>query len=445
MRFLFPPQFGYLGFSIFWILGIIPLSPETESHPVSPPTITLNQAYERVLDTDQTIKTAFLEIQKAKLLPWSALTRFGPRLTGNASYQNQPSSSLTTSSGRVDNKSAGITYEQPLLDFTAFPAYRLGKLTSQASSLQHQLTIRETLFGVAKAYYEVLKQQQLLKVNQETRHLAEQQLDLAQKRYDVGEVTRTDVSRARVAVETARRTELESTRSVQSTRTTLRNILNLDRQTDFQVTDPPPLDWMDEPFETVLQRALEKREDYTISSLTVEQDIARKNEIIGQYGPTLVAQITEEWNSPGSGRSDTDWRAGLALQFPFFEGGQREIDLQTADRQIAQTRLAREKLAKSIEEEVKNAWLQADTLHRTIEALRAQVEAAEQNYQDLQVQYEAGAATSLDTLVALRDLNSARTDLSTQIYDYQVALRDLQRSTAQFQEPHSSTPPHDSP
>jgi outer membrane protein TolC len=63
------------------------------------------------------------------------------------------------------------------------------------------------------------------------------------------------------------------------------------------------------------------------------------------------------------------------------------------------------------------------------------VEANEQNYQDLQNQYEAGTATSLDTQTALIALANSRTNLITQTYQYQVALRDLDRAIAVFQNP----------
>ena len=47
--------------------------------------------------------------------------------------------------------------------------------------------------------------------------------------------------------------------------------------------------------------------------------------------------------------------------------------------------------------------------------------------------WNVDAATSLDVQTALRDLNNSRTILTGQVYDNQVALRDLQRSEAAFQ------------
>jgi len=74
------------------------------------------------------------------------------------------------------------------------------------------------------------------------------------------------------------------------------------------------------------------------------------------------------------------------------------------------------------------------TLQQTLKALHAQVVAAEQGYHDLENQYRAGTATSVDVLTALNDLNNARKDLAVQTYGFQVALRNLEQVTGVFQE-----------
>jgi len=121
------------------------------------------------------------------------------------------------------------------------------------------------------------------------------------------------------------------------------------------------------------------------------------------------------------------------VQMPFLTGGQREIDLITANQNIAESRLKLESTSKSIESEVKTAWINVQTGREALKALTAEVQAATQNYTDLEAQYQAGAATSLDAQTALRDLNTAQTTLTNQVYNYQIALRDLKRAEAAFQ------------
>ena len=413
--------------------------------------VTLEQAYDRTLETDQSIRIAFFEVRKANLLPWSALTRLGPQIFASGQYSRSERAvrsvvgpgldSLSesverTSHSRTGFGTTGFTVQQPLIDFTVFGAYQAGKLSTLITRLQHQFTIRETLFGVASAYYEVLKQQRLVDVNRETFRLAGEQLDVAQIRAGVGEVTRSDVLRATVTVETARRDVVESENILELDKNTLANILNLKPNTPFRVVEPPEYPTKLPSFDELLQRAYTHREDLRVEDLRIEQEIARRREILGQYGPRLVAQFDGDIaHTTGTSTNSTrNWQATLSVQVPIFIGGQREIDLVTAKYQIEQARLNRESVAKIVEDDVKRGWLAARSLQETLKALRAQVRAADQSYQDLQNQYRAGTATSVDVLTALNDLNAARRDLAVQTYAYQVALRNIEQSAGVFQD-----------
>ncbi len=416
------------------------------------PVITLEQAYDRTLASDQTIAIALIEIHKANLLPLSALTRLGPKISANLAYD--PSSVTTSGSSglmsggttsltksttkrvttHTDLRRASISWQQTLLDFTVFPSYRLGKLTAESTKLQYQATVRDTLFGVARAYYDVLRQRDIVSVNQQTLDLATEQLDQAQKRLGAGAVARTDVLRAKATLEAARKTLIESTSSLVLSRNTLANILNLEDRDGYEVAEPAGAQGGNEGFDFALQQAMTRREDYQISAIAIKQDMERRNEIKGQYGPRIVADVSQNWDRyNGSDRSQENWSASLAVQIPIFTGGQREIDMRTSADQIQQSQLNHEKLAKTIQGEVKAAWLSVRTLRDTLVAVRAGLEAAEQNYKDLLVQYKEGAVTNLDVQIALRDLNNARTTLAAQTYDYQVAVRDLERTEASFQ------------
>jgi outer membrane protein TolC len=273
-------------------------------------------------------------------------------------------------------------------------------------------------------------------VDRETLRLTNQQLDLAQKRATVGEVTRADVLRATVTVEQARQALVQDEGVLEVDRNTLANILNFPPDTPFTVVEPPDYSGVLQPFPKLLGKAYAHREDLKVKDIAVEQDVAKRNQIIGEYGPRVVAQVdgTRAHSSGSSANSANDWDAVVSVQVPIFTGGQREVDLLTANRQIEQTKLDRDKTAKDVETDVRNAWVTVRTLQQTLKALHAQVVAAEQGYHDLETQYRAGTATSVDVLTALNDLNNARKDLAVQTYGFQVALRNIEQTTGVFQE-----------
>lgn len=402
--------------------------------------VTLEQAYDRALATDQSIRIAYWEVRKANLLPWSALTRIGPQLSAGLNYSRREQTSFSSLAPSLRTRSgtgsANITLQQPLIDFTVFPAYRLGKLSKTSARLQQQFTIRETLFGVATAYYEVLKQRRLVEVNHETLRLAGVQLDYAQKRANAGEVTRADVLRAQVTVETARRTVVESENLLDMDRNTIGNILNFPPNARFTLVEPPNYPPTLPAFEALLAQAYTHREDLKVKAIAVDQDIARRGEIVGEYGPRMVAQFDADTShrSGTSSQSDRDWQAAISVQIPILTGGQREIDLRSATEQIQQTKLESEQAVKSAESEVKTAWLSVRSLQQTLKALQAQVIAAEQAYKDVENQYKEGTATAVDAQSALNDLNTARKDLAVETYAYQIALRALEQTSGVFQE-----------
>jgi outer membrane protein len=400
-------------------------------------TLALDDAYDRVLATDQTIQIALREVRKADLLPWSALTRMGPIVTANAAY-TKPVDTVSSPTGFpviAETEGANITIQQPLLDLTVFAAYRNGKLAAQASRLSERFSARTVLFGVAQAYYNVLKQQQTVAVDRQTLRLAQEQKTLAQRRFDVGEAIRTDVLRADVSVAQAQRALTEAEDALRLALNVLVNILNFGTGQPLQVVEPPPDTASPQAMTQREEQAYEQREDLQVAKLSIAQNVEKHREVLARYAPRLLAQWSNAWISPELfAQRNNFWTAIIAVQLPLFEGGQREIDLQTTKEDISEAQLKYENLRKTIEVEVKTAWLRVHTLTRTLETLRSEVAAAEKNYTDLVNHYRVGAATSLDVQSALNELNTARTELSTEKYDYQVALRDLDRATGIFQQ-----------
>jgi len=406
-------------------------------------TITLEAAYDMTLASDQTIRYAYFEIRKANLLPWGALARLGPQVSAGSTYTNSQTrasndlaAGSTTVQTNFDSRFAGFTYTQPIFDPSVFPAYRYGKLTAKASRLQYQFTVRQTLYGVAQAYYNVLKLQKLVVVNQQTVDLANQQLTTAQARFDAGAVARIDVLRAQSTLEGSRNTLIQFQGSLDIACDTLSNILNLGGKTNFTLVEPTDEADLGEPFNDILKRAYENREDYKVSAIGIDQQIALKGEVAAEYGPKVSAQANTGWTSASGDNAGSNHasQAVISVSVPFFTGGQRELDMKSAGYKVSQSQLSFETATKTVESDVKTAWVNVRTGREGLVALTAEVKASEQNYTDLEAQYQAGAATSLDAQTALRDLNNSRTQLTNQTYDYQISLRNLKRAQAVFQQ-----------
>ena len=259
--------------------------------------IRLEQAYDLALSSDQAIGISYVALQRAKLEPTAAWTKLAPQISAVTSANGQsvrttntPSrTSGSTAAGRYNNEA--VTLEQPLFDLSFFPAHRRGEISLAAARLDYRAKIREILFGVAQAYYDVLSQQKLLEVDKETLRLATEQYELAKKQSDVGVVTRSDVLRAQVVVETARRQMVQDSNALESKHNILGNILNLPPDKAFSLESPKDYPDTLPSFPAVLGKAMAQREDLRSKDLAIQRDQEAHKQARAEYAPKIVASV----------------------------------------------------------------------------------------------------------------------------------------------------------
>ena len=287
------------------------------------------------------------------------------------------------------------------------------------------------LFGVAQAYYEVLRFEAQVKVAQDTLKLAQEELKRAHVRFRVGEVTKTDILRAEVAVERASRALVVDRNRLKLARTVLARTVGLSETVG--VLEPTPPQAVESDYTGLLDRAYAQRQDLRAQNLAVRVARERKNLVLTRYFPQVDAQFSYPRLDPETfADRDEFWTLFVNLRWPLFDGGNRELDLLEANETLSQTELRVTELEKEIRVEVREALLSVETLHATLETLHKEVALARENYEMTSKQYRVGLSTSLDVNTALNTLNQVRTQLIDQTYTYQVALLNLDNAVGVF-------------
>jgi outer membrane protein TolC len=406
-----------------------------------PLALTLDEAFSRALATDESIAIAYAEARRSALEPASALTRLLPTLNGTASSNRSDRTGVNrgftsqlgnVAGGALTTNQASLSLVLPFVDFTVFPAYRRGKIVSEAARLDYRAAIRQTLFSVAAAYFDVLSQERIVEVSRETLRLAQENLEVARTRAAAGAVTRTDVLRATASAEESRRALIQAENDLVTRRNVLANFLDLSpAEREFVLRTPPPGEARTDSggLEGLLATAFARREDLRARELAILRDEEARREVRAQYAPTLGGQASASSTAASGGLDRSDWQAALTVRVPFLDAGTRTLDLRRAGIQIDRTRQEFERFRETVQQEVTDAYVQVQALRETVAALEAQVEAERQAYEDTRTQYRSGTARSLDVLDALRALNNARTDLAVQAFGYEVALRRLDQVT----------------
>ena len=349
-----------------------------------------NRALLRAADED-------VAIAVAQLRP---VVNFVAGLQGRA--QSSGSESLTLSF----NLNAEVT----LVDFGRG---RLAKEAAKAQVLATRQALlnaeQQVLLNAVSAFMDVRTATEAVLLQQATVRVITRELSAARERFELGEVTRTDVSLAEARLAAARSQLAASEGDLAAAREGYK-----------LVTGSYPSGLRAAP-------ALPR----TAASLQAAQDIARRTHpsiLQAQFEVTagdLNAERVEAQRhgsvtgSAGVGRSFSNQAAsdvgsvtaGITYARPIYQGGQlRALSRQAIARRDA-TRAGLHQTAAQVLQNVALAWANLDVTRARISASRQQVTASQNAFDGTREEARLGARTTLDVLNAENDLLNARTTL----------------------------------
>jgi outer membrane protein len=320
----------------------------------------------------------------------------------------------------VVNFIASATYAEPALrdnlsatmaltaEITLFDsgANRLGVDAARESVLaarQGLLALEQrVLLAAVSAYMDVVSTSEFVRLRQANVRLIGEELRAANDRFEVGEVTRTDVSIAearlagaranlaaaegslRVAVETFRAAVGRAPGALSGPGRTPQTAPSLEEAQAIAVRTHPAI--------------RQAQHEVTVAEINAER--AR----LGTRG-RIVGDATVALDDQG----DTNASVGLSFRQPIYQGGRLSALYRQAlaARDAARASLLETRLA--VEREVGTAWANLQVAQAQIAASEEQVRAAEVAFRGVQEEAELGARTTLDVLNAEQELLDART------------------------------------
>jgi outer membrane protein len=373
-----------------------------------------------------------------------ALSGFRPTVTatGNAGAQYQESripvstssSSSSSSSGGSGPtsihtrtltlpRSVGVTVQQNF-----YNGERTRNSSKQAESQidaareTMRLTEQNTLQNGATAYMNVLRDTAILNLRKNNITVLEEQLRQTRDRFEVGEVTRTDVAQAQSSLAQARSDFYTAQANLQNSIANFRQIIGV---------EPRRL----EPAQTI-ERLLPKTLTAAIALGLVEHpgivaafhqvDIAALNVKIqeGALLPTLnaVGSVTQNYDVQGTPRSQVFTALGqLQLNVPLYQGGIEYANIRQAKEQLGQARLNADLQRDTVRATIVSSWGLLETARATIYSSQSAVTAAEIALAGTREEARVGQRTTLDVLNAQQTLLNARVALVSAQRDRVVA------------------------
>lgn len=344
-----------------------------------------------------------------------ALSNWRPQVTLSGRYGVRTLDRETgagVESDRTDQpQSVGLEISQNL-----FRGFRTQAETERAEN--RVAAARSNLIGTEQSvllegvvgYVTVLRDRAVLELRVNNVGVIEQQLQATRDRFEVGELTRTDVAQAesRLARAVADRTTAEA--NFETSRAAYRKAIGRDPVALQQPELPPNLPQSEAD---TLAAAAENNPDVVFADFNeraARSDIELRE---GELLPTLTldATIDRDKDLAGSDVRDTEKAITARLSVPLYQSGAVYSRIREA-KQTASQRLSELALRKrEAEQGASDSWEDFRAAQARITAFESEVRAQEVAFEGVQQEAQVGSRTVLDVLDAEQELLDSRVNL----------------------------------
>jgi outer membrane protein len=396
---------------------------------------TLESALARAYGSNPTLNSQRANVRAVDENVPRAKSGYRPRVTGTADvgaeYAEQETPARPSAFGVTPNTTT-VTRTAPRgvgvqIDQTLFNGNRtrnsVRQAESQVISARESLRNQEqnVLFDAATAYMNVLRDTAILNLQRNNVEVIEEQLRQTRDRFDVGEVTRTDVAQAEARLAGARSQASLAEANLRTSIATYRRVVGVEPR---QLAPGRPLDRLLPPsLEAALQIGL--KEHPAIQSALHAVDAAELQVKIaeGELAPTLGLRgtVARRYENQIPGDELTSASIVAQLTVPIYEGGEVYARARQAKETVGQRRLEADSIRDQVRAAVITAWGQLEAARAQIIAAQAQVEAGETALAGVREEARVGQRTTLDVLNAQQELLNARVNLITAQRDRVVA------------------------
>ncbi|MEO0425946.1 MAG: TolC family outer membrane protein [Pseudomonadota bacterium] len=286
---------------------------------------------------------------------------------------------------------------------------------------------QSVLLEAITAHLDVLRDGAFVELGIKNLRVLSEQLRAARERFEVGEVTRTDVEQARAATAASRSSLAASRGALVSSR---EGYLRAVGRPAGDLQQPPPLPEVPASVSEAVGIALVQ--DPALRAARIERQAAGFDvkTAIGALLPQL--ELTAQASRSDTLRDEdflgdsipasTSGSVGLSLTIPFFTGGLNYSNVRETQALVEAAVADITSAERTAVENVGSAYAALDVARASIEAGGLEVEAARLAFEGVQEEAKVGARTTLDVLDAEADVLEAESDLVESRRDEAVAI-----------------------
>jgi TolC family type I secretion outer membrane protein len=336
-----------------------------------------------------------------------ALSGWRPTIRSQADFGYQWSDTDVSPSNENGPVGVSISLSQPIFrGFKTVQETAAAEANVEAGRQALLATEQNVLFQAVQAYANVIRDRQIVSLRQRNVGVLRQQLDATNERFNVGEVTRTDVAQSRASLAQSQSdlagAKAQLAASIASYvkvigrspgKLTYPKIVKLPRSLDAALTDARRIN------PNILQAAFV--EDAAVHTVEVVRgdmlpEIRLEAGASVQNDPSEAVEFSESAQIQG------------VISVPIYQGGRISSRVREAKQTASQRRIQVIETERAVREGVTASWNNFIEAGQRIKATKARVSAAALALDGVRQEYIVGSRTTQDVLDAEQDVLEAR-------------------------------------
>jgi outer membrane protein len=351
----------------------------------------------------------------------------------SATAQGQASYRAESVPSTVDSIGAGLQATLLLFDSgQTRAAIESARSTVAAARADLRNTEQLVLFNAVQAFMDVRRNIEFVALAANDVTVLEEQLRAAADRFEVGEITRTDVSLTEARLAEARSRLVAAQGQLQISRAAYQQAVG---SPPGNLEAPPPVPQLPPSLQEATGIGLERNPEIVAAQFAERAALFDMDRARAAQGPSIQAEGTVNYQdsspttsgpfAPTGRQRDVVGTAAIRGSVPLYSGGNTSSLIRQAQAVLEQRQWQLQDAGRRVTQQVSFAWTELEVARAQIPARRTQIEAARIAAEGTAEEARLGARSQLDVLDADQERLQAEANLVQAVRDEYVAAYNL--------------------
>jgi outer membrane protein TolC len=310
-------------------------------------------------------------------------------------------------------------------------SYRNAKLDLDIAREKQKNTREEVILNVKKVFFNILVMKELLKAHEEALNLAETNYKNVDENFKLGMVSKYDLLRAELAVDTIKPNILKVKKVLDLSFENLKFMTGIPAETIINVTGELQYERHRLELAELLKKSLDNRSEIIQMGMEMKKAANLLKIAYGDFLPSISIVSSFSYRSNAFNFRNKNWEdyytINLGVNFPIFTGLRRSA-------QVGEIKVLRKILDLSYKElsdatrlEVQNLVMTIKEEYENIQTGLKNIETAKEGIRIAELTYNEGLISILELNASNNDLTMAKVNFFQAVYNYNIALAQLEK------------------